>query len=210
MMAEKEIKEEYKKLLEKVNQAKKENRLDVNEEEDLSVGIMNLIGIEEHLFFTAEKTGKKEYLHLLNEVRKMRVELLKKIIKDYEGEGWCCSKHLLSASMRMIEVGTKNLSNGNNKEAEEYFERAYNLYNMFWALNLKMITPKMLKEKGLISAEMIKRIRAVEELNKEEDKKLDKESKLADIGIESKNNPDKGFFSKLGDLVKKAIDCCKE
>ena len=56
--------------------------------------------------------------------------------------------------------------------------------------------------------EMIKRIRAVEELNKEEDKKL------VNIGIEKKDliekTSDKTFFSKLGDLVKKAIDCCKE
>jgi len=207
-----ENKEEYKKLLDKVNQTKKSNKLDVNEEEDLSVGIMNLIGIEEHLFFTAEKTGKPEYFHLLNEVRKMRVELLKKIIKEYEGEVWCTSKHLLSASMRMMEVGTKNLSNGNDKEAKEYFDRAYNLYNMFWALNLKMINVDMLKDKGIISAEMIKRIKAVEELNVEEDKRLtdnDKSKKTEDIQLSGKPE-DKSFFSKMGDLVKKAIDCCKE
>ena len=48
---------------------------------------MNLIGIEEHLFFTAEKTGKKDmYYSLLHEVREMRKELLKKIIKEYEGQ----------------------------------------------------------------------------------------------------------------------------
>ncbi len=33
--------------------------LDLSSGEDLSVGIMNLISIEEHLFFTAQKTGKK-------------------------------------------------------------------------------------------------------------------------------------------------------
>jgi tetratricopeptide (TPR) repeat protein len=197
---------EYKKLLDKVDQVKKDNPLDVNEGEDLSVGIMNLIGIEEHLFFTAEKTGKKFYYSLLNEVRKMRVELLRKIVKDSEGEIWCTSKHLLSASMRMTEVGTKLLKEGKTKEAEEYFDKAYNLYNMFWALNLDMVDKKMLENKGIISTEMIKRIRAVEELNKEEDKKL------AQIDTE-KTNPakkDKTFFSKMGNLVKKAIDCCKE
>jgi hypothetical protein len=164
------------------------------------------------LFFTAEKTGKPEYFSLLNEVRKMRVELLKKIIKEEAGEGeiWCTSKHLLAASMRMIEVGTKNLKSGNEKEAREYFDRAYNLYNLFWALNLNMINPETLKNKGLISMEMIKRIKAVEELNESEDKKLkeNKENKMANINLEEKNS--KGFFSKIGDLVKKAIDCCKE
>lgn len=75
--------------------------------EDLSIAIMNLISIEEHLFFTAEKTNKPQYLTLLNEVRSMRGDLLKRIIKDYEGEVWCISKHLLAASMRLMEVGTK-------------------------------------------------------------------------------------------------------
>jgi hypothetical protein len=203
---------EYKKLLEKVDRAKKENKLDVSDQEDLSVGIMNLIGIEEHLFFTAEKTGKYGYLNLLNETRKMRVELLKKIVKDPEGEIWCTSKHLLSASMRLIEVGTKHLNSGNDKEAKEYFDKAYNLYNMFWALNLNMIDVKTLKDKGIISTEMIKKIRAVEELNNIENNKSSEELEYNKGNTQEKenNSKDKTFFSKLGDLVKKAIDCCKE
>lgn len=196
--------EDYKKLIEKVDRAKKENKLDVSDQEDLSVGIMNLIGIEEHLFFTAEKTGKPGYFNLLNEIRKMRVDLLKKIVKNPEGEVWCTSKHLLSASMRMMEVGTKHLSSGNEKEAKDYFDKAYNLYNMFWALNLDMIDTNTLKDKGIISAEMIKRIKAVEELYNEEEK-IDSNSDNF-----STNKKEKSFFSKMGDVVKKAIDCCKE
>ena len=53
--------ENYKKLVEKVDKVVNEKKLDVNVEEDLCVGIMNLIGIEEHLFFTAEKTGKQDF-----------------------------------------------------------------------------------------------------------------------------------------------------
>ena len=90
----------YKRLVEKVHQAAKDNKLDLSSDEDLSIAVMNLISIEEHLFFTAEKTNKDAYLRILSEVREMRKELLKKIIKDYEGEVWCISKHLLSASMR--------------------------------------------------------------------------------------------------------------
>ena len=192
--------EDYKKLLEKVDKVVNEKKLDVNVEEDLCVGIMNLIGIEEHLFFTAEKTGKKDlYYPILNEVRKMRVELLKKIIKDYEGEIWCTSKHLLAASMRMTEVGTKYLKEGNDKEAKEFFERGYNLYNLFWALNMKMVDMKTMKEKGLISNEEIAKI-------KDEESGKSK-AILSESNLEKK---DKTFFSKMGDMVKKAIDCCKE
>ena len=191
--------EDYKRLLEKVEQVSNGKKLDVNVEEDLAVGIMNLLGVEEHLFFTAEKTGKEVYLKLLNEVRLMRVELLKKIIKDYEGEVWCTSKHLLSASMRMMEVGTKHLKQGNEKEAKEYFDRSYNLYNLFWALNMKIVDTKTIKEKGIVTAFDLKKVEAEEK------------GDYGNISLGKVNvKEDKTFFSKMGDLVKKAIDCCKE
>jgi len=53
--------------------------MDLSSDQDLTLAIMNLVGIEEHFFFTAEKTGKKEYYDLLYEVREMRKELLKKL-----------------------------------------------------------------------------------------------------------------------------------
>lgn len=193
--------DDYRKLLDKVDRVVNEKKLDVNVEEDLCVGIMNLIGIEEHLFFTAEKTGKKDlYYPILNEVRKMRVDLLKKIIKDPEGELWCTSKHLLSASMRMTEVGTKQLKEGNDKEAKEYFEKGYNLYNLFWALNMKMIDTKAIKDRGLISTKDIARVKAEEKGDYSQSITGNKEPLIND----------KSFFSKMGDMVKKAIDCCKE
>ena len=46
-------------------------------------------------------------------------KVLKKIIKDYEGEVWCISKHLLAASMRLMEVGTKQLGQNKKEEAED-------------------------------------------------------------------------------------------
>src|SRR3989304_3747293 len=102
-------------LLDKVEKVTKQKELDLSAGEDLSIGIMNLISIEEHLFFTSQKTKDKKYLDLLNEVRVMRTELLREIIKDYEGEVWCISKHLLAASMRVMEVGTKELKKGNKE-----------------------------------------------------------------------------------------------
>ena len=107
----------YQTLIKKVERVVNKHELDLSSGEDLSVGVMNLIAIEEHLFFTAQKTGKKKYLDLLNEIRLMRTSLLKRIIKNYEGEEWCIGKHLLSASMRIMEVGTKELKKGNKNEA---------------------------------------------------------------------------------------------
>jgi len=126
----------YKDLIKKVENFKVEQDIDLSSGEDLSIGIMNLISIEEHLFFTYGKLKKHKYLDLLNEVRLMRTELLRGIIKDYEGEVWCIGKHLLAASMRVMEVGTKELKKGNKKEAAHLFEKSYKLYSLFWGLVL--------------------------------------------------------------------------
>jgi len=36
--------------------------MDLSSDQDLTIAIMNLVGIEEHFFFTAEKTGKKNIM----------------------------------------------------------------------------------------------------------------------------------------------------
>ena len=126
-------------MIEKVDKLKKDNVLDLSSDQDLSIAIMNLVSIEEHFFFTGAKTGNPKYYDLLAEVRDMRKDLLKKIIKEYEGEVWCISKHLLGASYRLMEVGTKAQGKGNKTEAADMFKKAYELYSMFWGLNMKLI-----------------------------------------------------------------------
>ena len=131
--------EKIRQFVEKIEKLKKEHKLDLSSDEDLSIAIMNLVSLEEHFFFTGAKTGKEKYYDLLGKVREIRKELLKKIVKDTEGEVWCISKHLLAASMRLIEVGTKELTKDNKKEAENLFSKAYDLYSLFWGINLKLV-----------------------------------------------------------------------
>jgi len=126
-------------FIEKVDQMKKQEKMDLSSDQDLTIAIMNLVSIEEHFFFTGAKTGKTEYYDMIKDVREMRKELLKKIIKEYEGEIWCISKHLLAASYRLMEVGTKQLGVGKKDEAYDFFNKAYNLYSLFWGLNMKLI-----------------------------------------------------------------------
>lgn len=175
--------DDIKKLLDKVEKVTSEKKLDLSSDEDLSIAIMNLVSIEEHLFFTSQKTGKPQYLELLKQVREMRKDLLKKIIKDYEGEVWCISKHLLASSMRLMEVGTKELGKGNDKEAWDLFEKAYSLYSLFWGINLK-----------IVEVDDVKRD------NSEVNLINDHNEKSATVGL----------FGKLGSVVKKAVDCCRE
>jgi hypothetical protein len=130
---------ELNELVAKVDQMKKDNALDLSSDQDLSIAIMNLVSIEEHFFFTGAKTGNAKYYDLLTEVREMRKQLLKRIIKEYEGEVWCISKHLLAASYRLMEVGTKAQGKGDKEDAKEMFQKAYDLYSLFWGLNMKLI-----------------------------------------------------------------------
>ncbi len=179
-----------KDLLEKVEKVSKDKKLDLSSGEDLSIGIMNLISIEEHLFFTAQKTNptsprlrgaSNKYLDLLNEVRLMRTELMKELIQDYEGEVWCISKHLLAASMRLMEVGTKELKKGDKDKAWDLFEKSYKLYNLFWGLNLG-------------GADKI--------IRKDSDVNLidEKGTKTGSVSV----------FDKLGSILNKVLDCCRE
>jgi len=126
-------------FIEKVDQMKKQDKMDLSSDQDLTIAIMNLVSIEEHFFFTGAKLGKTGYYDMIKDVREMRKELLKKIIKEYEGEVWCISKHLLAASMRLMEVGTKQLGMGKKDEAYDLFSKAYQLYSLFWGLNMKLL-----------------------------------------------------------------------
>ena len=123
----------------KVKKAEKGHQLDLSSDEDLSIAIMNLISIEEHMFFNGNKTGKTHYFDLLDQARQMRKSLLKLIIKDYEAEVWCTSKHLLAASMRLFEVGTKAQTKGDKKQALDMFKKSFDLYNLFWGINLGLV-----------------------------------------------------------------------
>ncbi len=173
-------------FLEKIKKLEKGEKLDLSSDEDLSIGIMNLISTEEHFFFTYCKTKDKKYLDLLKEVREIRKTALKKIIKDYEGEVWCISKHLLAASMRFMEVGTKALNKGDQKEAETMFQKSYQLYSLFWGLNLGLVNINNTQNPETKQINFIS----------EEDK--------------PKKQSSTNIFAKLGEIIQKAIDCCKE
>ncbi len=131
------MEDDVKEWLKKVEDSKK--GYDLSKDEDLSIALMNLISLEEHFYFTAMKTDNQKYLEMLNSVRELRKNLLGRIVTNPTGEEWCISKHLLAASMRLIEVGTKELSKNNVSEANMYFKSAFNLYSFFFAINMKII-----------------------------------------------------------------------
>ncbi len=138
------MEDEVQKWMGKIEEVRK-GEIDLSRDEDLSIALMNLISLEEHFYFTAMKTNNGKYLEMLNSVRELRKKLLAKIVTDPQGEEWCISKHLLGSSMRLIEAGTKELSKSNSKEANMLFKSAFELYSLFFAINLKMLESKRLE-----------------------------------------------------------------
>lgn len=193
-----------KEFIEKIDSAKKLNPKDLSSDQDLTIGIMNLISIEEHLMFSGAKTGKTQFYDLIEEIREIRKSLMQKIIPDYEGEVWCISKHLLASSMRLMEVGTKQLSLKNTKEAYDLFNKSYELYCLFWGLNMNLIDAKDVKWIES-SKETIKNI--VEKIN---DSKSKQENTTISAEKEKKSDEKLSTIDKLKNFVKKAVDCCIE
>lgn len=139
------MKNEIDQWMKKIEKMKKGN-VDLSRDEDLSIALMNLVSLEEHFYFTAMKTQNQKYLDFLHSVRDIRKELLGKIVTNPVGEEWCISKHLLAASMRLYEVGCKELSKKNTQEANNYFQKAFDLWSLFFAINLNLVETKQLEK----------------------------------------------------------------
>jgi len=133
-------------LLTKIETLKEKTGADLSTAEDLSIAVMNLISLEEHFFFTGVKTEKDEYFDTALEIREVRKALLAKLMPNHEGETWCISKHLLAATMRLMEVGNKLQSEGQKDKAKSMFDDAYKIYSIFWALKLKLISGEKIKK----------------------------------------------------------------
>lgn len=190
--------ENVKDFVERIDSSKKVNPKDLSSDQDLTIAIMNLISIEEHLVFSGAKTGKNSFYDLIEEVRELRKTLMQKVIPAYEGEVWCISKHLLASSMRLMEVGTKQQSLGHKEEAYKLFNQAYELYCLFWGLNMNMLNVddvKWIEDK----AEDVKKL------------SVKAEAALSPAKTEKQTAEEpQNALSKMKAFVRKAVDCCIE
>ncbi|MDR3126776.1 MAG: hypothetical protein LBT92_04055 [Rickettsiales bacterium] len=201
-MAKNSKEQNLKEFVERLDRMKKADPKDLSSDQDLSVGIMNLIAIEEHLAFTGAKTGKTSYYDFIEEVRELRKKLLQKIISKPEGEVWCISKHLLSASMRLMEVATKQQSKGDPEGAYDLFDKSYDLYCLFWGLNMGAVNlsdVEWIKDDSAAAQRIAGRVANISG-GAEDGKPAAAEGKKEGGGV----------MSRLRDVVKKAVDCCIE
>ena len=196
--------ENLNEFVERVDSMKKLNPKDLSSDQDLTIAIMNLISIEEHLVFSGAKTGKNHFFDLIAEVREMRKNLMLKIIPSYEGEVWCISKHLLASAMRLMEVGTKQQSMKNTKEAYKLFNQAYDLYCLFWGLNMNLIDAKDFKWAEDTAEDMKKLAVDLKEKAPETVADASETAEKADEPV-----PETAV-GKLKAFVRKAVNCCIE
>ena len=183
-------------MVQKMDDAKKVNPLDLSSDQDLSIALMNLVSLEEHFFFSGAKTKKPGFYDLINVVRNMRKELMERIVDKNKHEGaevWCISKHLLAAAMRLYEVGTKALGAGNKKDAYKMFEKAYELYSLFWGLNMNMID-----------------LTGVYEMEPEFYNSVMPKTNETQKDVKTEITESKSTVRKLGEWVKKKVNCCIE
>lgn len=197
--------ENVKEFVERIDASKKVNPKDLSSDQDLSIAIMNLISIEEHLVFSGAKTGKTAYYDLIKDIRETRKNLLQKIIPSYEGEVWCMSKHLLATSMRLMEVGTKQQTLGHDEEAYKMFNTAYDMYCLFWGLNMGMMETKELKwiEPDI---EEVKKLSAKADDFMKNQTVAENEKVSEPVAAAEPTSA----LSKMKNFVRKAVDCCIE
>ena len=201
--------ENVKEFVERVDNAKKLNPKDLSSDQDLTISVMNLISIEEHLIFSGAKTGKTSFYDLVEDVREVRKNLMQKLIPAYEGEVWCISKHLLASSYRLIEVGCKQQNLGSKDDAYNLFNQAYDLYCLFWGLNMQMLDTtdvKWIED----SMEDIKKITERIPTDIKESHAKGSKAETVKAEIKSSNEENGSAMSKMKAWVKKAVDCCIE
>ena len=110
---------------------------DLSSGEDLSFALMNLISIEEHLACSFARTGDPFFVEALPDIRNLRRDLMKQVVREGYGEGWCISKHLLATAMRLLEVANKRQAEGQEEMSRRLIEEAFTLWSMFWAFTGK-------------------------------------------------------------------------
>lgn len=75
-----------KEFVERIDSSKKLNPKDLSSDQDLTIAIMNLISIEEHLVFSGAKTNKNSFYDLIEEVRELRKTLMQKLFLRMKGK----------------------------------------------------------------------------------------------------------------------------
>lgn len=131
------MKKSISKRVEQIDDQKKVNPLDLSSDQDLTVALMNLIAVEDMVNAGA----------LGDMVRDVREKLMRPIVRDMDNAEML--RDLLGGAMRMMDDGCKLLADGERGAAYDAFNRSYELYSVFWGLNMDMIDKKSIQKMDL-------------------------------------------------------------
>ncbi len=130
----KSMKKSISKRIEQIDDQKKVNPLDLSSDQDLTVALMNLIAVEDMVNAGA----------LGDMVRDVREKLMRPIVRDMDNAEML--RDLLGGAMRMMQDGCDLLANGKQSAAYDAFNRSYELYSVFWGLNMGMVDKKTIQK----------------------------------------------------------------
>lgn len=109
--------------------------MDVDIKADQLWVVMNLIECELHAHGSFITTKKVMWLDLKNKCRKLRTKYMAEIERATEDQQHCFNKHILSASFRLMEVGDKHLSSGDEEKARDCYSDSGELLEIFINMN---------------------------------------------------------------------------
>lgn len=132
------VKTKLSKKIEKADNAKKTNPLDLSSDQDLTLGLMNLIAIERVM-------GICDKSDLCRMVKDLRVSLMRRIVSE-SAPVWDASIQILGDAMDLIQVANERLTVGDSGVSYAMYEDAYSLYSLFWGLNMGLIDVKDIKK----------------------------------------------------------------
>lgn len=118
--------------IEKADNAKKTNVLDLSSDQDLTIGLMNLLFIEDYI--------SNPESNLSQMIAGVREKLMNRIVKKSDKNRQIMEKLLLE-SMQLIDAGDKQ----SGVSVYQKYDDAYEKYSLFWGINMGLIDKKDIK-----------------------------------------------------------------
>lgn len=167
-------------FIKQITEIKEKDSLDLSSGEDLSIALMNLISLEEHFLFSYMKTLDTKYLNFLEQIRELRKKLLKHIVKKDNDSENWCISKHLLATAIRLSEVGTKFLHEGKKKEAE--ELFIESFNVY---SMFWVINGAVKQNTLIQNSH----------NKPSEKEINiKETKQ----------------SKISQLIKKILDCCKE
>ena len=115
--------------VERADVAKKVNPLDLSSDQDLTIGLMNLLAIE-------DLAPDSRIAQMVRDIDLMRPIVDKAAL---DGDVWQVLEQMLASVMSLIKTGDTAQQKGDARAAYDAYDRAYEGYALFWGTVMGMV-----------------------------------------------------------------------